>query len=88
MLTTGAFYPGPEGLPNNYYSKAGVIAVEMEVSALFVIASLHGVKAGAILAIDGIAVDFDAGKYNPHRERVKEAIEEEIVLALEALTNG
>jgi uridine phosphorylase len=86
VLTVAAFYPGPEGLPNNYYSRAGVIAVEMEVSALFVIASLHGIEAGAVLAIDGMAIDFEVEEYNPHREKVREAIEQEIDLALGALT--
>jgi uridine phosphorylase len=86
VSTIAAFYPELEPLSNNYFSQAGVIAVEMEASALFVLASLNNVKAAAVLAIDGIAVDFDAESYNPHREKVSKAVEREIVLALEALT--
>ncbi len=86
VSTTAAFYPEIEPLSNNYFSQAGAIAVEMEASALFVIASLNNIKAGAVLAIDGIAVDFDADSYDPHREEVSQAVEQEIVLALEALT--
>lgn len=86
ILTVGAFYPELEPLPNNYYSQAGAIAVEMEASVLFLIASLHGVAAGGIFAIDGIAIDFDANSYNPHREKVDEAIENSIKIALEAIT--
>lgn len=86
VSTIAAFYPEVETLSNNYFSKAGAIAVEMEASALFVIASLNNIKAGAVFAIDGIAVDFDADNYNPHRKKVSEAVEKEIVLALEALT--
>jgi uridine phosphorylase len=85
ILTVGAFYPGLNGLPNNYYSKANVLAVEMEASALFVIASLYGIKAGGIFAIDGMAVDFDADAYNPYRDKVDIAIENEIEIAIEAL---
>lgn len=86
VSTIAAFYPEVEALSNNYFSQAQVIAVEMEASALFVLASLNKIKAGAVLAIDGIAVDFDADSYNPHRKEVSQAIEKEIILALEALS--
>lgn len=85
VLTVAAFYPELFELPNNLYSKANAAAVEMEVSALFVIASLHGVEAGAVLAIDGMAIDFDATEYNPHRELVHGAIEKAIDLAIRAI---
>lgn len=85
VSTIAAFYPEVEPLSNNYFSQAGAIAVEMEASALFVIASLNNVKAAALMAIDGMAVDFDADSYNPHREKVAQAVEKEIVLALETL---
>ncbi|MGM0414262.1 MAG: nucleoside phosphorylase [Bacillota bacterium] len=86
ILTVGAFYPEIEPLPNNYYSEAGALAVEMEASVLFLIAALHGVAASGIFAIDGIAVDFDADKYNPHRDKVDTAIENSIKIALKAIT--
>lgn len=82
ILTVGAFFPGVEELPNNYFSKAGVLAVEMEAAALYVISSLHGIAAAGIFAIDGIAVDFDAEAYNPHREVVSRAIEDSMGAAL------
>ena len=86
VSTIASFYPELEELSNNYFSQAQAIAVEMEASALFIIASLNQIKAAAVLAIDGIAVDFDADSYNPHREKVSQAVNKEIVLALEALT--
>lgn len=88
VLTVGAFYPGLNGLPNKYYSQANVLAVEMEASALFVIASLHGVEAAAIFTIDGMSIEFDAEAYNPYRGEVDKAIEAEIEIAIEALTGG
>jgi uridine phosphorylase len=87
VLTVAAFYPELLELPNNLYSKANVIAVEMEVSALFVIASLHRVAAGAVLAIDGMAIDFDADSYNPHRDLVDMTIEKTIELGIRALAS-
>lgn len=85
VLTLSAFYPGLLELPHQIYSKANVTAVEMECAALFVIASLRGVRAGAILAVDGVVIDFDADKYDPHRTKVQEAVEKEITVALNAI---
>lgn len=85
VLTLGAFFPGLLELPNAFMSRANVIAVEMECSALFITAALRGVQAGAILAIDGIAVAFDADAYNPNRDLVTRAIEAEARIAIRAV---
>ncbi|WP_242035181.1 nucleoside phosphorylase [Mesobacillus harenae] len=85
-LTLDAFYSGVIEFPHQLYKKAGVVAVEMENSALFVIAALKGVKAGAILAIDGFA-DADLREdYNPNTDLVAKAIEAEALVALNAIT--
>lgn len=85
VLTLDAFFPALLDLPNNLMAKAGAIAVEMECAALLVVASLQGVQAGTILAIDGMAIDFDADAYNPHRELVAQAIEAEGRIAIRAV---
>lgn len=85
VLTLDAFFPALLDLPNNLMAKANAAAVEMECAALFVIASLRGVQAGAILAIDGMAIDFDADAYNPHRDLVARAIEAEARIAVRAV---
>lgn len=85
VLTLSAFYPGVLELPHKLYAQARVVAVEMECSALFVIAALHGIRAGAILAVDGVVIDFDAKNYNPHRKKVYQAIEVESRVALNAI---
>ncbi|WP_400162177.1 nucleoside phosphorylase [Brevibacillus sp. TJ4] len=84
-LTLDVFYSGVLEFPHKLYQKAGVLAVEMENTALFVISSLRGVKAGAILAIDGYADADLQEEYNPHTEEVARAVEEEAVIALDAL---
>ena len=66
------------------------LAVEMEIAALYIVAALHHrqprpIRAGAIVAIDGLAIDFDAGRYNPHRDAVRDAIEAECDIAVAAL---
>lgn len=67
---------------------AGVIAVELEVAALFTVASLNGVRAGAVLAIDGNPLadaDESMAGYEPFREIVDRAVEAAIRAGLDAL---
>jgi uridine phosphorylase len=85
VLTLSAFFPALLDLPNALMAEANAIAVEMECAALFVVASLRGVQAGAILAIDGMAINFEADAYNPHRELVARAIEAEARIAIQAV---
>jgi len=84
-LTIDMFYNGPLGFPHVLYKKAGVLAVEMENTALFVIAALRGMKAGAILAIDGYADADLLESYNPHTDSTAKAIEAEAKIALAAI---
>lgn len=85
-LTLDAFYSGVLEFPHQLYKKAGVVAVEMENSALYVISSLKGVKAGAILAIDGFADAELREEYNPHNEVVAKAVNAGMKIALDAIT--
>ncbi|MGN7469179.1 nucleoside phosphorylase [Brevibacillus sp. SAFN-007a] len=86
-LTLDVFYSGVLEFPHKLYQKAGVLAVEMENAALFVIAALRGMKAGSILAIDGYADADLLASYNPHTETVAKAIEAEAQIALDALVS-
>lgn len=85
VVTLDAFYQGVLDLGLDTYARCGALAVEMECAAIFCVAQLRGVKAGAILAIDGDARRAAAGEYNPHREVVRRAVELEIQAALNAL---
>ena len=84
--TFDAFFTGVVELPHEAYAKAGVLAVEMEIAALYVIAALRGMRAGAIVALDGDADTVDQ-EYNPHRSIVAEAVEREIEAALRAIAS-
>jgi uridine phosphorylase len=85
VVTSDAFYQGVLDLKFGLLSQAGALCVEMECAALFCVALLRGVQAGAILAIDGDARRASAGAYDPHREVVSRAISQEIDCALEAI---
>lgn len=84
-LTLDVFFNGVVPFPHKLYKEAGVLAVEMEIAALYVIASIRGVRAGAIVAIDGYADADLAAEYNPHTSAVSDAVEREIIAALNAL---
>ncbi|MHB9756329.1 nucleoside phosphorylase [Streptomyces sp. BYX5S] len=88
VWTRAAFQPGL--IPLNQYDGAGLAAIEMEVSALFVMASLRGLVAGAVLVVDGVNADElvdqeSTGGYDPHRDVVAEGVARGSVVALEAL---
>ncbi|WP_026818980.1 nucleoside phosphorylase [Arthrobacter castelli] len=87
VWTRAAFYPGVLDLGLKSYLETGVLAIEMELSALLVLASTRGVRAGGVLVIDGAAADdlVDTTGYDPHRAIVTEGVDRAIAVTLEAL---
>lgn len=85
VVTLDPFYRGVLDLGLETYSRAGALAVEMECAAIFCVAALRGARAGAIVAIDGNALRASSGDYDPHREVVRQAVELEIGIALDAV---
>ncbi|MFJ3877114.1 nucleoside phosphorylase [Streptomyces sp. NPDC090077] len=88
VWTRAAFQPGL--IPLTPYGEAGIAAIEMELSALLVTASLRGLTAGGLLVLDGAnaddLVDEEAtGGYNPHRKVVADGMGLAATVALEAL---
>ncbi|WP_025135038.1 nucleoside phosphorylase [Leucobacter sp. PH1c] len=92
VLTGDMFYPSDVivGIDHQMWQRAGIVAVEMEASALFVIASLHGIEAGAVFAIDGnpLAAKNDSmDGYDPYREIVTQAVDGALTSALDVLVS-
>lgn len=88
VLTTDVFYPSPVlGQDWQVWQRARVAAVEMELAALFVMASLHGQAAAGLLTVDGnpARATQDMSDYDPYREVVRTGTEEMLRLALEAV---
>jgi uridine phosphorylase len=87
VWTRAAFYPGLLPVPMPEYVSAGVLAIEMELSALLVLGSLRGLTTGGVLVIDGIAADELVGTtgYDPHRDVVAAGVERGMDVALDAL---
>jgi len=84
-VTLDVFFAGVVDVPHKLYKSAGVLAVEMEIAALYVVAMLRGARAGAIVALDGYADADLAAEYDPHTDVVATAVEREIEAALQAI---
>ncbi len=88
VLTSDLFYPSDAlGQDWKVWQASRVAAVEMEAAALFIVAALHGVKAGGIFAVDGnpTRAAEDMSEYDPHREVVAEGVDRILRVALRAL---
>jgi len=81
------FYPSPVA-PSlsklETLQKANVEVVEMEASALFNIARIRGIKAGALVAIDGCPLAWDAGDYDPAGNTVENGKKNMLEIAINA----
>src|SRR5690606_17032466 len=84
-VTLDVFFSGVVEVPHKQYKQSGALAVEMEIAALYIVSTLRGARAGAILAIDGYADSDLAGEYDPHTDVVAKAVEREIETALKAV---
>lgn len=85
VWTKAVFFPGVLPVANDMMMKAGVIAVEMELTALLIMAALRGIQAGGILVSDGNLVKHKDAEYNPHRSIVEEGVGKSIEIALGAI---
>lgn len=87
IITTAAlFYPELLESNNRLLGKAGVLAMENEASVLFTIASLHGVKAGCIIAADGPCFEFvGSTEFNHYPGAMEKAQADAITIALESI---
>lgn len=81
--TDDAFYAeSPEWIAK--LSSLGIANVEMESSALFVVARLRGLRAGMVCAVSGNLVTGDV-TYGTHNERLAKGWQDSVTVALEAV---
>ncbi len=90
VMSSDAFYGGNEEALR-IYGAANVLSIEMESSLVFTLSSLRGMRAGAILVVDGnIFKGSGKGEFEPGErsgeldERVQGAIDDEIRIAIRA----
>lgn len=86
ILTSDLFYPGILDQNLALYSKAGVSAVEMEVSTLFIIGSLRKIETSALIVLDGNPLKWSEGQYDPSPEKLRASMDVCFDTAVRALT--
>jgi len=85
VTTVGHFYDGPLGNNNKLWADSKILAIEMEISILLVIASIRGIRAGAVVNIDNYIFEREVSKsYEPNRTVVHEGTHRMIRVALDA----
>jgi uridine phosphorylase len=91
LVSQANFYPSDMmSAPWEKYVGYGVLGVEMELSALLVVAQMSGARAGGIATTDGNLVlsgDTDMDGYDPHRQVVARGKKAMLQVALEALAD-
>lgn len=82
IVSSDLFYD-PEKDPQALWHSLGVLAVEMEASAIFTLAAMHGVRAGCLLTVSDA---IGSGRVERIEDSVLvDAVDRMVVLALEAL---
>lgn len=87
VVTEANFYPGSEPPRWQRYRGYGPLAVEMELSSLYVLAAMNGARAGGILTVDGNLVETrraDMTDYDPHRAVVQDGVGRMLEMAVHA----
>ncbi len=81
IVSSDLFYD-PVGAPERVWGNLGVLAVEMEASAIFTIAAMHGVRAGCLLTVsDTIGAEL----VRISDEELRGAVDNMMELALDTL---
>ena len=90
VMSTDAYYGGNEDALIKF-GAANVLSIEMEASIIFTLASLRGVRSGAIMVVDGnLAKGSGKGEFEPGEkkgefdDRVQHSIDDEIQIAIRA----
>jgi uridine phosphorylase len=91
IISSDAFYGGNDEVLRRF-GEANVLAIEMESSLMFTLASVRGMRAGSICTVDGnIFKGSGKGEFEPgersgeQADRVQRGIEDEIRVAIRAV---
>jgi len=85
IVSSDVFYNPDEGQYGRW-SERGVLAVEMEASALFTVAALRGVQSGCLLTVSDIVVDDEFKRISD--ENLRAAVDRMTRVALATVTAG
>jgi purine-nucleoside phosphorylase len=83
IVSSDVFY-NPDGGQYERWSKRGVLAVEMEASALFTVAALKGIESGCLLTVSDIVVEGEFTRISD--DDLKSAVDRMTKIALAVAT--
>jgi DeoD family purine-nucleoside phosphorylase len=84
IVSSDVFY-NPDGGQYERWSKRGILAVEMEASALFTVGALRGVLTGCLLTVSDIVVEGEFVRISD--EELRAAVDRMTRIALETATH-
>ena len=85
IVSSDVFY-NPDENQYERWSKRGVLAVEMEASALFTVGAIRGVQAGCLLTVSDIVVEGEFVRISD--EELRAAVDRMTRVALDTATAG
>jgi purine-nucleoside phosphorylase len=85
IVSSDLFY-NPDDGQYERWSKRGVLAVEMEASALFTVGALRGVESGCLLTVSDIVVEGEFKRISD--DELKAAVDRMTQVALRTVTAG
>jgi len=85
IVSSDVFY-NPDGGQYERWSKRGVLAVEMEASALFTVAALKGIESGCLLTVSDIVVEGEFTRISD--DELRSAVDRMTKIALAVATNA
>jgi purine-nucleoside phosphorylase len=85
IVSSDLFY-NPDDGQTERWSKRGVLAVEMEASALFTVGALRGVESGCLLTVSDIVVEGEFKRISD--DELKAAVDRMTQVALRTVTAG
>jgi purine-nucleoside phosphorylase len=85
IVSSDVFY-NPDGGQYERWSKRGILAVEMEASALFTVGALRGVLTGCLLTVSDIVVEGEFVRISD--DELRAAVDRMTRIALETATAG
>ena len=85
ILTRDLYYD--EVLSSDYsmWSRLGLLAVEMEASALFVLGLIHGIETAAMFALDGNLMLNDDSMFDPNPAHLEVSMRSMVLAGLQAI---
>jgi purine-nucleoside phosphorylase len=85
IVSSDLFY-NPDGGQYQRWSRRGILAVEMEASALFTVGALRGVLTGCLLTVSDIVVEGEFVRISD--DELRAAVDRVTLIALETATAG